>query len=523
MSGRQAKAQRVAATVDTEQEVLAPQRRASRLTRVPIVNRFLPPEAFVSDVEEVSEHAAAAGELAPWDVPGSQLRPDGWQSASRARRGWYAPAHQGAATTTRQAEIVATAHFGAPTGFDGIVNGRDTLTRTAFAHDPITAYRRTPRGLTSPNVIVLGQTGSGKSSWTTCNLIMKPLMLRKRRAVVFSKKDRGGECEHAETTRQLGNEPFRFLANGAQGEGQIINLMDRAIVRVDGIQGQKLMLDTAIQLQRHRSSGTVASVEEAGWEDQALRLALRSLLADHEDTRTPTLADLSARLGAVDPHRGDYSLRSRERLHQAGLSISHVLNDLLETYGGVFDGETSSEVDLTHKLTTFDISQLPSDGAVIPIVMAAANMWMLGRIKDEAGWATNVIYEEGWHMIGGPSVGLIQSNEKLSRSLGMSNIFIMHKGTDIPPESAGVTVIQEAQTAYIFRQEHEQDAAWAQRTFNLDQDTTKVLMGLGTGHCIAKIADMPETEVEHLRSEWEKELTDSDQAMMGDSADALGH
>lgn len=43
-------------------------------------------------------------------------------------------------------------------------------------------------------------------------------------------------------------------------------------------------------------------------------------------------------------------------------------------------------------------------------------------------------------------------------------------------------------------------------------------MDLNPGHCVTKIASAPETEVEHIRSEWETVWTNTDQAMMGDAA-----
>ena len=59
---------------------------------------------------------------------------------------------------------------------------------------------------------------------------------------------------------------------------------------------------------------------------------------------------------------------------------------------------------------------------VVAVVMAIGHMWLTGRLKTERGSVTNVVYEEGWHMIGGPSAQLVKSNQKLSRALGISNV-----------------------------------------------------------------------------------------------------
>jgi hypothetical protein len=111
----------------------------SKIWDAPVLRNFAPPF-------EVQPAADNAIEIVPWQQPGSTLR----KKAGRARRGFYAPALAGAPTTTRQAEILNTAIIGAPTGTHGIVTGRDVLSRTAIAHDPVTGYNGTPRTVSSP-------------------------------------------------------------------------------------------------------------------------------------------------------------------------------------------------------------------------------------------------------------------------------------------------------------------------------------------------------------------------------------
>src|SRR5690606_23320252 len=199
-------------------------------------------------------------------------------------------------------------------------------------------------------------------------------------------------------------------------------------------------------------------------------------------------------------------------LHRAGLSVRWTLNGLLDEYAGLLDGETSSSVDLSGKLTSFDISQLPDDGPAVPVVMAIGNMWMLGRLRSDRGHATTVVYEEGWHMIGGPSATLIKANQKLSRGLGIANVFVMHKGTDIPKDSPGVAIIQEAQSIYVFRQDRPEDAAWCQQTFGFAPEVAATIERLRDGHFIFKYGSHPETHVQHIRSVWETEITNTDEA-----------
>ncbi|WP_191621788.1 hypothetical protein [Microbacterium caowuchunii] len=124
-----------------------------------------------------------------------------------------------------------------------------------------------------------------------------------------------------------------------------------------------------------------------------------------------------------------------------------------------------------------------------------------------------MVYEEGWDMVDGPAAHLLKSNQKLSRALGLSNVFVFHKGRDIAPGSPGQTVISEAQSIYMFRQDRPEDADWAVQTFDFEPSTAEVLQRLQPGHFVFKYGPHPEVHVQHVRSAWEAALTDTDDAM----------
>ena len=467
----------------------------SRVWSLPILRNFAPP------VEPTAlEESASPSEIIPWAQPGTVLRP----SQRAARRGFYAPMLDGAPTTTRQAEILNTALIGPPTGTRGVVNGRDILSRTTISHDPVTAYNSTPREVSSPNVIAMGDVGAGKSSHVKCNYVIRPLLLAGRRAVVFDKKDQAGEGEYSDVVRHYGFEPIKFAADSS---GTTLNILDPVIAHGTGLQGQARLLNIVTRLARGDQSLN-------GWEEEALRAALR-MTVEGADGRVPVLTDVLPNLGNIvdDPEYRALSATARDDLHKAGLSVKWTLNGLLDEYSGLLDGETSRSVDLSGKLTSFDISQLPDDGPAVPVVMAIGNMWMLGRLRSDRTHATTVVWEEGWHMIGGPSAHLIKANQKLARGLGISNVFVMHKGTDIPKDSAGMAIIQEAQTIVVYRQSRPEDAAWCQETFGLAPETAKTIETLRDGHYIFKYGSHPETHVQHIRSAWETRLTNTDEGL----------
>ncbi|MBX3100763.1 MAG: ATP/GTP-binding protein [Salinibacterium sp.] len=467
----------------------------SKLWDAPVLRAFAPPAEPMLDGDETPF------EITPWGRPGTRLR----SKPGAARRGRYAPALAGAPSTTRQAEILNTALIGPPTGTKGVVTGRDVLSRTSIAHDPITAYNSTPREVSSPNVIIMGDVGAGKSTHTKANHVLRPLLLKNRRCVVFDKKDQAGEGEYSQVVRRYGYEPIKFTPDGT---GTTLNLLDPTILKGTGLQGQARLLNIVTRLAR-------GDQQLDSWEEEALRAALKMTVEQMKDGRAPVLADALPNLGRVadDGDYGTLSVSARDDLHKAGLSLRWTLNGLLDEYAGLLDGETSKSVDLSGKLTSFDISQLPDDGPAVPVVMAIGNMWMLGRLRSERGWATTVVYEEGWHMIGGPSASLIKANQKLSRGLGISNVFVMHKGSDIPADSPGMAIIQEAQTVCIYRQSRPEDAAWCQQTFGLAPETADTIERLRDGHYIFKYGSHPETHVQHILSRWEAQVTNTDEAL----------
>lgn len=454
------------------------------------------------DVATAEPVDTAHGEVSPYELPGPTRR----AKARKAARGYYAPALEGAPSTTRQASVLNTALIGPVTGTQGVANGRDMLSHTIITHDPVTAYNSTPRLISSPNSIVCGGVGGGKSSFVKTVYVIRPLVIRYRRAVIFDKKNRAGEGEYAELVRKWGQgEPIRFTTDGS---GSRLNLLDPLIVNQIGSAGTYRLLHAIVRIARDG-----AQLDE--WEEKAARSALKKTLAVHDDGREPTLADILPLLGSV-ADESDMTTHALDRLHQAGLGIRFTLEGLLDEYGGLLDGETSKGVDLTGKLTSFDISQLPNEGPSSHVVRAIGNQWMLGRLRTDPGWQTTCINEEGWDMVEGPAAHLLKSNQKLSRGLGLNNVFVFHKGLDIPLDSPGRTVISEAQSIYVFRQDRKEDADWAVRTFGFDPSTAETLQTLAPGQYIFKYGAVPETHVEHVRSSIEVGLTDTDEGMRGD-------
>lgn len=461
--------------------------------------RAAPDQAPISAPDPISEASATAGvEFAPWEAKGTILR----AKPQRAKRGFYAPRRAGAPTTTRQAEILNTAVIAAPTDEEGVVIGEDRLSRTMVAGDPFTAYNK---GLvSSANVVVVGDVGAGKSSLTKTCYVLRVLPLRRRRVVVFDKKDQGGRGEYSELVERNGSVPIHF---SLEGNGSILNLLDPKIAHGSGVSGTFRLLRTVAETASGRGLDD--------WEVEALRRALRrTLQVGESEQRVPALPDLVCELPYVADDRGEgLSPTARERLHQAAATVMFILGGLLEEYSGLFDGETSRDIDLADRLTSFDISQLPSTGPAAAMVVATANMWLMGALRERRGWFTNVLAEEGWDLIGGANGYLWRSLIKLARGLGVSMITNIHKLADIPVDSPAYAIIQEAQTVHIFRQSRPEDQVRSMDAFNLESAAGSSIGSLTTGDHLYKVGTNAEVRVRHVRTPWEIAVTNTDEAM----------
>lgn len=445
------------------------------------------------------------------------------------KRGWYEYLAHPIKSSTRQIAGLFLATSAAPTTHEGICIGKEQHTGWPYFHDPFTAYRS--RIISSPNVIVLGDIGTGKSSFIKTWAVLRSLTAGRRVVVVDKKRQekkgvtgtRIAEGEYADLARALGVEPIRFVI-GATAGGSRINILDPLIA---GETTETSDSGGASQMQLLR-----AVLREAlgrpikPLEGKALSIARRVAVAEARAThRVATIRDVLRHL--EDPT--EYSavlLPSRaslDDLYLWGREAAAELERLVsEDLAGLIDGPTSSDISLTAGLTVFDISALPEDGPAVAIVMAIVNSWLRAVMDAQHDTVPTVfVIEEGWHLMTGTFATITQRNQKISRGEALQNTTAMHHLSDVPPDSPAVATIKEAGTVVLYRQETLEDAQRCVELFNLPPATLATLMTLPQGTAIIKVGASKPVIVTHLRSAWEVALTDTDSAMHSEATVAL--
>lgn len=416
-----------------------------------------------------------------------------------------------APSTTNQARILNTAIIGNPSTDHGIALGDDQLSGAAVFHDIFTAYE--DGWISSPNVCILGGLGTAKSGLAKTVYIRRPLMLRDRRAVVVDKKPLGedGDGEYSELTRQQGAEPYRMLPGDPNST--CLNILDPLILAAGDRPNRAAAANLLTAFAELAGTGPLDTLEHA-----TLTAAHRKLLGDFEDRRVPVIEDLLALLPGI-VNADEFKARrpaTLDAVDLAALNVELRMRRLLaDDLAGMFDGETSKDVGLHSKLTTFNISNLPEDGPATAMVIAVVNALLMGMLRRHRdGKKTTFLAEEAWTLLVGPAARNVRANLKLARALGLATVSIIHHISDVPPGSDGMAMIKEAATIHLFRQEREDDITDCVRTFGLEPSNAEVLRTLPQGHHLLKVGTAKEIHVRAPRTAAEIRLTETDEAML---------
>ncbi len=460
------------------------------------------------------------------------------------------PAHQ---VTTRN--LGAAYPFVAETGLGhrGVVVGNDLL-GGSFVFDPFELYEQGI--LSNPNLIVFGQIGRGKSAFVKTFLWRQAVF--GRRAWVVDPKG-----EYGSLARAWGVTPVTLRPGGSirlnpldPGPEAVPRVSSSTVAGTSGGVGDTLggVSDAgspgeAAGLGRvdRRQAGLLASLaavcmgrDIAPRERVAIDLALVTVATR---TRVPTLPAVVDALLAPEPEAALSIRTDAATLLEDGRDVALELRRLVHgDLRGMFDGPTSSGLDLSGPLVVLDLSALYGSDA-LGVLMACATAWLqaalanrptLGDDRREprtasggadvalgvSGSQVYVVVDEAWAILAHLGIARwLQSSWKLSRAHGVSNIAVLHRLSDLRSvgaagsEQVGLAegLLSDSETRIIYGQSPGEAAA-SSELLSLSATEVELVGQLRRGVALWKVGNRSFL-VQHVLGRRERAVVDTDTAM----------
>ncbi|SFC59674.1 ATP-binding protein [Streptomyces aidingensis] len=398
-------------------------------------------------------------------------------------------------------------------GAEGIYIGRDVHAEAAFCYDPFALYGRL-EGFTNPNMLLAGIIGMGKSA------LAKSLATR---AVahgyrIYVPCDPKGEW--TVVAQALGGHTIA-LGPGLPGRLNPLDAPDRPAGTdpedwAGEVRKRRLLLLASL-------ARTVLGRDLLPMEHTALDVALDLVVtACAEQGTTPLLGDIAAALGSTD--RLDTAAGDRtRRLGRAAEDLTHALRRLVHgDLAGMFDAPSTVRFDPTAPMLTIDLCRLggAGDDTALVLAMTCASAWMESALADPTGGRRWVIYDEAWRVMRHTALlERMQSQWKLSRGLGIANLMVIHRLSDLlTAGDAGSRgralaegLLSDCSTRIIYRQEPDQ-LSTAASLLGLTGIETQAISALTKGRGLWKVAGRSFI-TQHILHPHEHQLFDTDTRM----------
>ncbi len=358
---------------------------------------------------------------------------------------------------------------------EGVFVGHDLTSNHSFTFDPWVLYRR---GLiTSPNVVLAGMVGAGKSALAK-SLYTRSIAFGRR---VYVPGDPKGE--HTPVADAVGGIAI-VLGHGLPAR---LNPLD-AGHRPAGADGAAWELQVAAR--RRDLIGALAETVLARplvpVEHTAIDTALHVTVTG---SGTPVLPQVVDRILTPD-------VDVDGRLVEDGRHVGHALRRLVAgDLQGLFDGPSTVRFDPTAPMISLDLSRVADNSTLIAVVMTCASAWMEAALADPDGGPRWVVYDEAWRLMAQPALlRRMDAQWRLARHYGIANMLIFHKLSDLDTvgdrgsamHALAASLLANAETRVIYRQEADQLDATG-RALGLTRTEALLLPTLGTGQGLWKI------------------------------------
>jgi len=419
------------------------------------------------------------------------------------------PAHQ---ITTRNLGAAYPFIAEAGLGQRGVIIGDDLL-GGSFVFDPFELYAQ---GVVSnPNMVVFGQIGRGKSAFVKTFLWRQAVFGRK--AWVVDPKG-----EYSDLAAAWGVRPVALRPGGAIR----LNPLDPGPGNARGVEdGEGSTARRQMELLSSLASACLGR-SLLPRERAALGVALASAT---ERADVPTVPSVVEELLAPTTASAASLRTELHELLEDGRDVALELRRLVHgDLCGMFDGPTTSGLDLSAPLVVLDLSALYTSTA-LGILMACATAWLqaaLARASSARGVTERtsghvfLVVDEAWAILSNLGVARwLQSSWKLSRAFGVSNVAVLHRVSDLrsvgASDSEQVALAQgllaDSETRVIYAQSPG-ELALAGELLSLSATESDLLPQLRRGVALWKVGQRSFL-VQHRLSPMERLLVDTDGAM----------
>lgn len=401
----------------------------------------------------------------------------------------------------KPAHRLTTAHLQAAYPFvaEGGLGGRGAyigkdLFGGSFTYDAFELYEQGV--LTSPNMVVAGQLGRGKSA------LIKTLCVRERvfgrRIVVMDPKG-----EYGPLARFCGADVIDLRPGGELR----LNPLDERIAQEDHL--RLLQAISAAALDRSLRPQEKTSLERAleaaakkGKGEGTLPLVVEALLDPSDEAGAAISADKSALL-------------------EWGREVAFELRRLVAgDLKGMFDERTSASIDLGSEIVILDLSAV-YDSDALGILMTCAAAWLQGVLAQESDRRTIFVLDEAWAILANLGIAKwLQASFKLSRARGLQNIAVMHRFSDLAATGAQGSqqervargLLSDTETKVVYAQPHS-EVQGTRELLGLTETEAGLLPHLERGVALWKIGERSFL-VWHLFGEMERGFIDTDSRMV---------
>jgi hypothetical protein len=423
------------------------------------------------------------------------------RAALRSHRRFRVPPHRGTS------EVLAGAYpFLAEGGLgsDGTFIGQDAWSGGGFCFDPWVLYQNGT--ITNPNCLLAGVVGRGKSMLAKAMATRSIATGRK----VYVPGDPKGEWSIV--ARAVGGVAIE-LGGGSANRLNPLDEGPRPAAIADGAWA-------ALVATRRR--GLLGSLVESAlgrpmtaMEHTALDQGLRTVVARLGTPTLPMVVD--ALFNPTLPADG----ATIDQLVVDGREVGHALRRLVSgDLAGLFDGESTVTFDPSLPMVTLDLSHISGSDQLIAMVMACAPAWMEAALSDPDGGPRWVIYDEAWRLLRQPALlARMQSQWKLSRGLGIANLMIIHRLSDLEAvgdsdseaRALALGLLADCSTKIIYQQESSEAPHTAQ-VLGLTSAELGELPELARGEGLWRVGQRAFV-VRHLVTDGELQLFDTNSRM----------